>query len=202
MSAENFDCSTSCHSVPSSSVSVSLPQQTLPVDLSNSGIRGTGGASFHGSTSAFDPCCPGSSSRPPNYVSHATPGPSQPAVVDSFGSSMVAQPQTQPQTCRHYMHPSCEYRKPFGFSRPSPHPPPQKNPKSNNRAPRLFDFRKESAKRSEAVRCFLEEQLLALHCCVSLFSTHLSIHIFGNMSFIDVSILTEPESQVLFKKNP
>uniref|UniRef100_A0A1A8D0Z2 RING-type E3 ubiquitin transferase n=1 Tax=Nothobranchius kadleci TaxID=1051664 RepID=A0A1A8D0Z2_NOTKA len=82
-------------------------QQTLPVDLSNSSIRssGTNGASFHGSTSAFDPCCPGSTSRPPAYVSHATPGPSQPAVVDSFGSSMVAQPQTQPQPCRHYMHP-------------------------------------------------------------------------------------------------
>ncbi|XP_035992264.1 E3 ubiquitin-protein ligase Arkadia isoform X3 [Fundulus heteroclitus] len=83
-------------------------QQTLPVDLSNSGVRGSGagGASFHGSTSAFDPCCPGSSSRPPAYVSHATPGPSQPAVVDSFSSTLVAQPQTQPQHCRHYMHPS------------------------------------------------------------------------------------------------
>lgn len=89
-----------------------LPQQTLPVDLSNSGVRGAGnnGASFHGSTSAFDPCCPGSTSRPPAFVSQATPGPSQPAVVESFSSSMVAQPQpqTQPQPCRHYMHPSCE----------------------------------------------------------------------------------------------
>ncbi|XP_077940951.1 E3 ubiquitin-protein ligase Arkadia isoform X3 [Gasterosteus aculeatus] len=85
-------------------------QQTLPVDLSNSGVRGAGnnGASFHGSTSAFDPCCPGSTSRPPAFVSQATPGPSQPAVVESFSSSMVAQPQpqTQPQPCRHYMHPS------------------------------------------------------------------------------------------------
>ncbi|KAM7424116.1 hypothetical protein PAMA_000455 [Pampus argenteus] len=86
-------------------------QQTLPVDLSNSGVRSSGnnGASFHGSTSAFDPCCPGSTSRPPAFVSQATPGPSQPAVVDSFGSSMVPQPQpqTQPQQpCRHYMHPS------------------------------------------------------------------------------------------------
>ncbi|MEQ2208437.1 hypothetical protein XENOCAPTIV_030709 [Xenoophorus captivus] len=88
-------------------VFVFLPQQTLPVDLSNSSVRGsgTGSTSFHGSTSAFDPCCPGSSSRPPAYVSHTTPGPSQPAVVDSFSSSMVAQPQTQPQPCRHYMHP-------------------------------------------------------------------------------------------------
>lgn len=87
-------------------------QQTLPVDLSSSSVRsgGNGGASFHGSTSAFDPCCPGSASRPPPYVSQAIPGPSQPAVVDSFSSSVVAQPQpqTQPQPCRHYMHPSCE----------------------------------------------------------------------------------------------
>ncbi|XP_037342168.1 E3 ubiquitin-protein ligase Arkadia isoform X4 [Pungitius pungitius] len=85
-------------------------QQTLPVDLSNSSVRAAGnnGASFHGSTSAFDPCCPGSTSRPPAFVSQATPGPSQPAVVESFSSSMVAQPQpqTQPQPCRHYMHPS------------------------------------------------------------------------------------------------
>ncbi|XP_061820057.1 E3 ubiquitin-protein ligase Arkadia isoform X2 [Nerophis lumbriciformis] len=81
-------------------------QQTLPVDLSNSSVRSTG-ATFHGSTSAFDPCCPGSTSRPPTYVSQATPGPSQPAAVDSFSSAMVAQPQTQlQQPCRHYMHPS------------------------------------------------------------------------------------------------
>lgn len=94
-------------------ISAFLPQQTLPVDLSNSSVRsgGNSGASFHGSTSAFDPCCPGSTSRPPAYVSQATPGPSQPAVVDSFSSSIVAQPQpqTQPQPCRHYMHPPCEY---------------------------------------------------------------------------------------------
>lgn len=86
-------------------------QQTLPVDLSSSSIRSGGGngASFHGSTSAFDPCCPGSTSRPPAFVSQATPGPSQPAAIDSFSSSIVAQPQSQPQPCRHYMHPSCEY---------------------------------------------------------------------------------------------
>ncbi|KAM9825609.1 E3 ubiquitin-protein ligase Arkadia isoform X4 [Syngnathus typhle] len=81
-------------------------QQTLPVDLSNSSVRSTG-ASFHGSTSAFDPCCPGSTSRPPPYVSQATPGPSQPAAADSFSSGMAAQPQTQlQQPCRHYIHPS------------------------------------------------------------------------------------------------
>ena len=97
-----------------SSFSLTSPfpsQQTLPVDLSSSSVRSAGnsGASFHGSTSAFDPCCPGSTLRPPAFVSQATPGPSQPAVVDSFSSSIVAQPQTQPQPCRHYMHPPCEY---------------------------------------------------------------------------------------------
>ncbi|XP_047220088.1 E3 ubiquitin-protein ligase Arkadia [Girardinichthys multiradiatus] len=103
-------------------------QQTLPVDLSNSSVRGsgTGSTSFHGSTSAFDPCCPGSSSRPPAYVSHATPGPSQPAVVDSFSSTMVAQPQTQPQPCRHYMHP------PYGsLTRSLHHQPPSACPHSH-----------------------------------------------------------------------
>ncbi|XP_016887943.1 E3 ubiquitin-protein ligase Arkadia isoform X3 [Cynoglossus semilaevis] len=85
-------------------------QQTLPVDLSNSSIRSgsNNGAPFHGSTSAFDPCCPGSASRPPAYASQATPGSNQPSVVDSFNSSMAAQPQpqAQPQPCRHYIHPS------------------------------------------------------------------------------------------------
>ncbi|KTF93668.1 hypothetical protein cypCar_00012799, partial [Cyprinus carpio] len=53
-------------------------QQTLPVDLSSSALRSSGSSStgFHG-TSAFDPCCPGSASRPPAYVSQAAPGPSQ-----------------------------------------------------------------------------------------------------------------------------
>ncbi|XP_053174321.1 E3 ubiquitin-protein ligase Arkadia isoform X2 [Scomber japonicus] len=102
--------SSSSNSSSSSNTAHYHDQQTLPVDLSNSSVRSSGnsGASFHGSTSAFDPCCPGSTSRPPAYVSQATPGPSQPAVVDSFSSSMVAQPQpqTQPQQpCRHYMHP-------------------------------------------------------------------------------------------------
>ncbi|XP_059212079.1 E3 ubiquitin-protein ligase Arkadia isoform X2 [Centropristis striata] len=107
----------SCAGVSSSSNSSSSSnpahyhdQQTLPVDLSSSSVRSAAnsGASFHGSTSAFDPCCPGSTSRPPAFVSGATAGPSQPAVVDSFSSSMVAQPQaqSQPQPCRHYMHPS------------------------------------------------------------------------------------------------
>ncbi|XP_068176622.1 E3 ubiquitin-protein ligase Arkadia isoform X1 [Antennarius striatus] len=117
-------------------------QQTLPVDLSNSSVRsgGNSGASFHGSTSAFDPCCPGSTSWPPAYVSQATPGPSQPAAVDSFSSSMVAQPQpqTQPQPCRHYMHssygplarslhhqPSSACPHSHGNPQLTPQPPPQ-----------------------------------------------------------------------------
>lgn len=37
-------------------------QQALPVDLSSSGIRSHGSGGFHGA-SAFDPCCPVSSSR-------------------------------------------------------------------------------------------------------------------------------------------
>ncbi|XP_067104749.1 E3 ubiquitin-protein ligase Arkadia isoform X2 [Osmerus mordax] len=82
--------------------------QTLPVDLSSSGVRASGGsAGFHG-TSAFDPCCPGSTSRPTAYISQAAPGPSQPSVVESFSSAMVAQPHPQPQlsSCRHFMHPT------------------------------------------------------------------------------------------------
>ncbi|XP_004543145.1 E3 ubiquitin-protein ligase Arkadia isoform X1 [Maylandia zebra] len=102
--------SSSSNSSSSSNAAHYHDQQTLPVDLSNSSVRSSGnsGASFHGSTSAFDPCCPGSTSRPPAYVSQPTPGPSQPSVVDSFNSPMVAQPQpqTQPQPCRHYMHPT------------------------------------------------------------------------------------------------
>uniref|UniRef100_W5N868 RING-type E3 ubiquitin transferase n=1 Tax=Lepisosteus oculatus TaxID=7918 RepID=W5N868_LEPOC len=114
-------------------------QQTLPVDLSSSGVRSHGGSSFHG-TSAFDPCCPGSSSRPAVYGSQAAAGPSQPVSVDSYGSGMVAQPQPQPQlsSCRHYLHPSygplarsihhqtsasCPHS--HGNPPPPPQPPPQ-----------------------------------------------------------------------------
>uniref|UniRef100_A0A8C9RMC3 E3 ubiquitin-protein ligase Arkadia n=1 Tax=Scleropages formosus TaxID=113540 RepID=A0A8C9RMC3_SCLFO len=83
--------------------------QTLPVDLSNTGVRSNanGSTGFLG-TSAFDPCCPGSSSRAPVYVSQATPmpGPSQPGAVDTYSSPMVAPPPAPPQlsSCRHYMH--------------------------------------------------------------------------------------------------
>ncbi|KAK0141967.1 E3 ubiquitin-protein ligase Arkadia [Merluccius polli] len=86
-------------------------QQNLPVDLSNSGVRGSGSGpnGFHGSNSAFDPCCPGSTSRPTTFASQAAPGPSsssQPGVVDSFSSSMLGPAQPQLSSCRHYMHPS------------------------------------------------------------------------------------------------
>lgn len=101
----------STNSANSSSTSHYHDQQTLPVDLSNSGIRSSGnsGGSFHGSTSAFDPCCPGSTSRPPAFVSQATAGSSQPAAaVESYSSQMAQSgPQAQPQQpCRHYMHTS------------------------------------------------------------------------------------------------
>ncbi|XP_051946547.1 E3 ubiquitin-protein ligase Arkadia isoform X4 [Xyrauchen texanus] len=83
--------------------------QTLPVDLSSSAVRSSGSSStgFH-STSAFDPCCPGSASRPPVCISQSAPGPSQQTVADSFSSAIVAQPQLQPaqlSSCRHYIHP-------------------------------------------------------------------------------------------------
>ncbi|XP_055755620.1 E3 ubiquitin-protein ligase Arkadia-like isoform X1 [Salvelinus fontinalis] len=133
--------------ISSSSSTQYHDQQTLPVDLSNSGLRsggGSGAGSFHG-TSAFDPCCPGSTSRPTAYNSqNATgPGPSQPsAVVDSFSSAMVAQPQPQPQlsTCRHFMHPSYAplarslHHQPSNtcpHSHGNPPPPPQPTPQGD-----------------------------------------------------------------------
>ncbi|XP_077084706.1 E3 ubiquitin-protein ligase Arkadia isoform X1 [Siphateles boraxobius] len=109
-------------------------QQTLPVDLSSSAVRssGSGSTGFHG-TSAFDPCCPGSASRPPAFVSQAAPGPSQQTVADSFSSAIVAQPQPQPpqlSSCRHYMHP------PYGpLPRPLHHQSSSSCPHSHGNAP-------------------------------------------------------------------
>ncbi|XP_050970819.1 E3 ubiquitin-protein ligase Arkadia isoform X1 [Labeo rohita] len=109
-------------------------QQTLPVDLSSSAVRSSGSSNtgFHG-TSAFDPCCPGSASRPPAYVSQAAPGPSQQTVADSFSSAIVAQPQPQPpqlSSCRHYMHP------PYGpLPRPLHHQSSSSCPHSHSNAP-------------------------------------------------------------------
>ncbi|XP_064932070.1 E3 ubiquitin-protein ligase Arkadia isoform X6 [Columba livia] len=117
-------------------------QQALPVDLSSSGIRSHGSGAFHG-TSAFDPCCPGSSSRTAIYGHQAGAGPSQSITMDGYGSSMVAQPQPQPppqaslSSCRHYMHsPYASLTRPLhhqasacphshGNPPPQPQPPPQ-----------------------------------------------------------------------------
>ncbi|XP_061203493.1 E3 ubiquitin-protein ligase Arkadia isoform X4 [Neopsephotus bourkii] len=117
-------------------------QQALPVDLSSSAIRSHGSGAFHG-TSAFDPCCPGSSSRTAIYGHQASAGPSQSITIDGYGSSMVAQPQPQPppqaslSSCRHYMHsPYASLTRPLhhqasacphahGNPPPQPQPPPQ-----------------------------------------------------------------------------
>uniref|UniRef100_A0A8D0G891 RING-type E3 ubiquitin transferase n=1 Tax=Sphenodon punctatus TaxID=8508 RepID=A0A8D0G891_SPHPU len=117
-------------------------QQALPVDLSSNGIRSHGSGTFHGA-SAFDPCCPGSSSRTAIYGHQAGAGPSQPIAIESYGSSMVAQPQPQPppqaslSSCRHYMHsPYAPLTRPIhhqssacphshGNPPPQPQPPPQ-----------------------------------------------------------------------------
>uniref|UniRef100_A0A4W5QAD6 RING-type E3 ubiquitin transferase n=1 Tax=Hucho hucho TaxID=62062 RepID=A0A4W5QAD6_9TELE len=127
--------------VSSSSSTQYHDQQTLPVDLSNSGLRSSGAGSFHG-TSAFDPCCPGSTSRPTAYNSQNATGPGPSAVVDSFSSAMVAQPQPQPQlsTCRHFMHPSYAplarslHHQPSNtcpHSHGNPPPPPQPTPQGD-----------------------------------------------------------------------
>ncbi|XP_018863488.1 E3 ubiquitin-protein ligase Arkadia isoform X8 [Parus major] len=116
-------------------------QQALPVDLSSSGIRSHGSGAFHG-TSAFDPCCPGSSSRTTLYGHQAGAGPSQALAIDGYGSGIVAQPQPQPpqaslSSCRHYMHsPYASLTRPLhhqasacphshGNPPPQPQPPPQ-----------------------------------------------------------------------------
>ncbi|KAM8973821.1 E3 ubiquitin-protein ligase Arkadia isoform 2-T2 [Pelodytes ibericus] len=111
--------------------------QALPVDLSNSGIRSHGSVSFH-STSAFDPCCPGSSSRSTVYGHQSSSSTAQPMTIDGYGSTIVAQPQPPPQTslssCRHYMHtPYASLTRPLHHQAPAcPHshtnPPPQPPP--------------------------------------------------------------------------
>ncbi|XP_028812131.1 E3 ubiquitin-protein ligase Arkadia isoform X2 [Denticeps clupeoides] len=128
--------------VSSSSNSAQYHDQTLPVDLSSSSsavrsgvVSSSGGSGFH-STSAFDPCCPGSTSRPSAYPPQAAPGLSQPSAVDGFNPAMVAQPQPQPQlsSCRHYIHPygarALSLHHPTSSSCPHTHgnpppPPPQ-----------------------------------------------------------------------------
>ncbi|XP_054858823.1 E3 ubiquitin-protein ligase Arkadia isoform X2 [Eublepharis macularius] len=82
-------------------------QQALPVDLSSNGIRSHGGSSFQG-TSAFDPCCPGSSSRTTIYGHQASAAPSYPIALEGYSANMVAPPQPPPQaslsSCRHHLH--------------------------------------------------------------------------------------------------
>ncbi|XP_053128999.1 E3 ubiquitin-protein ligase Arkadia isoform X1 [Hemicordylus capensis] len=128
---------------PSSSSSTTYhDQQALPVDLSSNGIRNHGSGSFHGA-SAFDPCCPGSSSRTAIYGHQAGAAPSQPIAIDGYSAAnMVAQPQPPPQaslsSCRHYMHsPYASLTRPLhhqasacphSHGNPPPPAPPQPQP--------------------------------------------------------------------------
>ncbi|XP_068954264.1 E3 ubiquitin-protein ligase Arkadia isoform X2 [Petaurus breviceps papuanus] len=129
----------------SSSSATSYHDQALPVDLSNSGIRSHGNAGFHGA-SAFDPCCPVSSSRAAIFGHQASAGPSQPINMDGYGSSVVAQPQPQapPQaslsSCRHYMPPPYP-----SLTRPLHHqtsacPHSHGNPPSQTQPPTQVDY--------------------------------------------------------------
>ncbi|KAM5292059.1 E3 ubiquitin-protein ligase Arkadia isoform 4-T4 [Ctenodactylus gundi] len=115
-------------------------QQALPVDLSSSSVRSHGGGAFHGA-SAFDPCCPVSSSRAAIFGHQAAAAaPSQPLSVEGYGSSVAAQPPPQPPpqpslpSCRHYMPPPyASLTRPLHHQAPAcPHshgnPPPQTQP--------------------------------------------------------------------------
>lgn len=116
-----------------------LDQQALPVDLSSNGIRSHGSGGFHGA-SAFDPCCPSSTSRSAVYGHQGSVLPTQQITIDGYGSSMVAQPQPQPppqaalSSCRHYMHsPYASLTRPLHHQTSAcPHshgnPPPQSQP--------------------------------------------------------------------------
>ncbi|XP_061450772.1 E3 ubiquitin-protein ligase Arkadia isoform X2 [Rhineura floridana] len=92
---------------PSSTSGTTYHEQALPVDLSSNGIRNHGSGSFHGA-SAFDPCCPGASSRTAMYGHQSGAAPSQPVAIEGYSANVVAQPQPPPQaslaSCRHYMH--------------------------------------------------------------------------------------------------
>ncbi|XP_051836700.1 E3 ubiquitin-protein ligase Arkadia isoform X1 [Antechinus flavipes] len=129
----------------SSSATSYHDQQALPVDLSNNGIRSHGSGGFHGA-SAFDPCCPVSSSRAAIFAHQANAGPSQPISMDGYGSSVVAQPQPQapPQaslsSCRHYMPPPYP-----SLTRPLHHqasacPHSHGNPPSQTQPPTQVDY--------------------------------------------------------------
>ncbi|XP_072471756.1 E3 ubiquitin-protein ligase Arkadia isoform X2 [Notamacropus eugenii] len=129
----------------SSSSATSYHDQALPVDLSSNGIRSHGNAGFHGA-SAFDPCCPVSSSRAAIFGHQTSAGPSQPISMDGYGSSVVAQPQPQapPQaslsSCRHYMPPPYP-----SLTRPLHHqtsscPHSHGNPPSQTQPPTQVDY--------------------------------------------------------------
>ncbi|XP_063782253.1 E3 ubiquitin-protein ligase Arkadia isoform X2 [Pseudophryne corroboree] len=125
-----------CGATSSSSATYHDPQ-ALPVDLSNNGIRNHGSVGFH-STSAFDPCCPGSSSRSTVYGHQSTANTPQTIAIDGFGPSLVAQAQPPPQTslssCRHYMHSPYAsltrplHHQPSGCPHSHANPPPQPPP--------------------------------------------------------------------------
>ncbi|CAJ0938120.1 unnamed protein product [Ranitomeya imitator] len=123
--------------------------QALPVDLSNNGIRSHGSVSFH-STSAFDPCCPGSSSRSSVYGHQSTANTAQTMAIDGYGPSLVAQAQPPPQTslssCRHFMHaPYASLSRPLHHQTSAcPHshanPPPQLPPPPPPPPPPQMDY--------------------------------------------------------------
>ncbi|XP_063045802.1 E3 ubiquitin-protein ligase Arkadia [Engraulis encrasicolus] len=121
------------HPPCSSAASSQYHDQSLPVDLSSSsGVRGSGGggaSGYHGA-SAFDPCCPGNTSRPAFAQSGAS------VSAEPFGPALVSHTQPQPQlsSCRHYVHPygplarSLHHQSastcPHAHSNPPPPPPP------------------------------------------------------------------------------
>ncbi|XP_063170516.1 E3 ubiquitin-protein ligase Arkadia [Candoia aspera] len=125
---------------PSSSAGTAFhDQQALPVDLSSNGIRNHGSGSFHGA-SAFDPCCPGSSSRTSMYGHQAGGAPNQPITMDSYSAGMVPPPPAQASlsSCRHYLHsPYASLTRPLhpqaaacphSHGNPPPSAPPQPPP--------------------------------------------------------------------------
>ncbi|XP_077119970.1 E3 ubiquitin-protein ligase Arkadia isoform X7 [Ranitomeya variabilis] len=137
-----------CGAAGGSSSSYHDPQ-ALPVDLSNNGIRSHGSVSFH-STSAFDPCCPGSSSRSSVYGHQSTANTAQTMAIDGYGPSLVAQTQPPPQTslssCRHFMHaPYASLSRPLHHQTSAcPHshanPPPQLPPPPPPPPPPQMDY--------------------------------------------------------------
>ncbi|KAH0619786.1 hypothetical protein JD844_014045 [Phrynosoma platyrhinos] len=124
--------------------------QALPVDLSSNGIRNHGSSSFHGA-SAFDPCCPGSSSRTAIYghQAGATPNASLTRPLHHQASACPHShanppppappqpPQPPPQVdyvIPHPVHPFHPSISSHASSHPVP-PPPPPHPLVNAAAP-------------------------------------------------------------------